>query len=86
MREIYQYEKDSLLQAYMNILDQTAKNVKYVDGKFINTLKPLEISKKFGFDYYCNLHEKGQTHKYSGKAKDSFDKFKEKAKAFFPTF
>ena len=83
MRLIYMDEQDELMSTYDKIIDKTSSGIGKIQGNFSPHEYALEISKKYGIDYVCEM---GHRHQYSKYAKESIDMFKFIANKLFTTF
>lgn len=83
IRLVYMSEKERLMATYEKILDETAENMQLIEERFIPSEYALEISKKYGQDYRCELKH---NHAYSEEAKKATETFTFIARKLITTF
>jgi hypothetical protein len=84
VRLLFESEKIKMMKTYELILEETAKEISTIRDNNHSSLYPLEISKKFGLNYICELER--SYHKYPEGVQKSFESFKDIAVIFYDTF
>jgi hypothetical protein len=78
IRKLYEHEEEKIIRYCEDMLNDISSNIEEVDGKVVPKFKARELSKKYGFNYTCNLEKQHEFLTFNQRTLDIYKKIVQK--------